>query len=105
MKSIIWEVELPATFFRLGGEEISLFVSQPDRDPTGHPREWYGGGMLTCTCGGEMVVDRRVPLSMLVRSIPRLRCLACERTGGYADWGRNLFPVEPTPGPSGPEPL
>ena len=58
---------------------------------------------MTCTCGGEMVVDRGNPLSMLVRSIPRLVCLGCGRSGGYADWGRNLFPVEPVPLPK-PEP-
>ena len=55
---------------------------------------------LKCTCGGEMVLDRRDPLRMLARSrVPPLRCLKCGRGGGYADWGRNIFQVQSLPQP------
>lgn len=52
---------------------------------------------FTCTCGGEMDLDRSNPLAMMSRKIPRLRCTVCGRAGGYQDWGRNLFPVQKMP--------
>jgi len=54
---------------------------------------------LKCTCGGEMVIDRSNPLRMWAGSIPFLKCLKCGRTGGYLDWGRNIFQVQQFPMP------